>query len=434
MGHRIVLTTYGSLGDLHPYLAIALGLKARGHQPVMATSEYYRRTIEAADLEFHAIRPDITFTDKEGHRRLNEPKRGLERVVREIILPALRMTYEDLLAAVQHDGGADLLISQLLIFAAPIIAEQTGIRWASTELQPGAFLSAYDLPVLAPIPGLAKLRGLGPGFHKALFRLLMLPARFWSTPVRQLRRELHLSLVTDPIFAERHSPQLVLALFSHLIGQSQPDWPAQTVVTGFPFYEEPSSSLSPQLLQFLNGGEPPIVFTLGSSIVWDAGNFYVESIAAARKLGKRAVLLIGHDPLNLPQAPLGEQVLVVPYASHAHLFPRASVVVHHGGIGTTGQALHAGKPALVVPYGGDQFDNGARVERLGVGRVLLRKYYQADRVAVELQQMLENPSYQTSATAIGQQMQQEDGVGAACDAIEKQLQTKRDRNESGVLW
>jgi UDP:flavonoid glycosyltransferase YjiC (YdhE family) len=158
--------------------------------------------------------------------------------------------------------------------------------------------------------------------------------------------------------------------------------------------------------------------------VWDAGNFYVESIAAARKLGKRAVLLIGYDPLNLPQAPLGEDVLAVPYASHAHLFPRASVVVHHGGVGTSGQALHAGKPALIVPYGGDQFDNGARVERLGAGRVLLRKHYQAERVAVELRQLLENPSYQTSTTAIGQQMQQEDGVGAACDAIEKQLPTK----------
>jgi UDP:flavonoid glycosyltransferase YjiC (YdhE family) len=167
--------------------------------------------------------------------------------------------------------------------------------------------------------------------------------------------------------------------------------------------------------------------------VWDAGNFYVESVAAAQKLGRRAVLLIGHDPLNLPQAPFGKRVITVPYAQHAHLFPRASVVVHHGGIGTTGHALRAGKPALIVPYGGDQFDNGARVERLGVGRVLLRKYYRAERVAVELRQLLENPSYRTAATAIGQQIQREDGVGAACDAIEKQLQTKRDRKESAGL-
>jgi len=114
----------------------------------MATSEYYRRTIEAAGVEFHALRPDITFADKARHRRLTDPKRGVERAVREVMLPVLRATYEDLLAAVQNDGGADLLISQFLIFAAPILAGRIGVRWISTELQPGAFLSAYDPPVL----------------------------------------------------------------------------------------------------------------------------------------------------------------------------------------------------------------------------------------------------------------------------------------------
>src|SRR6266487_3885409 len=126
---RIVLTTHGTLGDLHPYLAIALELQKRGHKPVIATSEYHRRTIEAAGVEFHPIRPDISFDDQELHRRLTEPKRGLERVIREFMLPVLRESYDDLLAVVQKDGGADLLISQILIFAAPLIAEKTGIRW-----------------------------------------------------------------------------------------------------------------------------------------------------------------------------------------------------------------------------------------------------------------------------------------------------------------
>src|SRR5688500_9874104 len=100
-GKRIVLTTHGTLGDLHPYLAIALELQARGHKPVIATSEYHRRKIEGVGVEFHAIRPDISFDDKELHRRLIEPKRGMERVIREFILPVLRTTYNDLMAVVQ---------------------------------------------------------------------------------------------------------------------------------------------------------------------------------------------------------------------------------------------------------------------------------------------------------------------------------------------
>jgi rhamnosyltransferase subunit B len=135
--------------------------------------------------------------------------------------------------------------------------------------------------------------------------------------------------------------------------------------------------------------------------------------------------LVGHDPLNRPTDLCGKNVIAVPYAPYAQIFPRASAIVHQGGIGTTGQALRAGKPMLVVPYGGDQFDNGARVERLGVGHTIRRNQYQADRVAVVLRQLLESPTYPQQAAMVGQQLQQERGVQVACDAIEKLLPAKQ---------
>jgi UDP:flavonoid glycosyltransferase YjiC (YdhE family) len=176
-GKRIVLTTHGTLGDLHPFIAIALELQKRGHRPLIATSEYHRRKVEAEGIEFHTLRPDIFLQDKKLHRRLTEPKRGMERCIRDFMLPVIRETYDDLMGAVQTGGGADLLISQILIFAAPIVAEKTGIRWISTELQPGAFMSAYDPPVMAPVPFLSMLRPLGSTFHRALFAIAKLPAR-----------------------------------------------------------------------------------------------------------------------------------------------------------------------------------------------------------------------------------------------------------------
>ncbi len=421
IGKRIVLTTHGTLGDLHPFIAIALELRKRGHHPMIATSEYYRRKIEAEGIEFHAVRPDIFFHDKQLHRRLTEPRRGIERVIREFMLPVLRETYDDLLAAVQKNGNADLLISQILIFAAPLVAEKTGTRWISTELQPGAFMSAYDPPVLAPTPFLSHLRPLGSTFHRALFAVAKLPARLWIKPIKQLRQQLGLLPDKAPIFEGRNSPHLVLALFSRILAESQPDWAANTVVTGFPFYDENNSTLNPELERFLDAGEPPIVFTLGSSAVWDAGSFYVESIAAARKLGKRAVLLVGNDPLNQPSEPLPENIIAASYAPYAKIFSRASVIVHQGGVGTTGQALRAGKPMLVMPYGGDQYDNGARIERLGVGHTIMRKQYTADRVAALLKQLFDNPSYRERAADVGRRVQIEDGVRIACDEIDKQL-------------
>jgi UDP:flavonoid glycosyltransferase YjiC (YdhE family) len=420
-GKRIVLTTHGTLGDLHPYLAIALELQKRGHRPAIATCAYHREKVAAVGIDFHAVRPDISFSDKELHRRLTEPKRGMERVIRDFRLPVLRSTYDDLLAAGSSDGGADLIVSQVLIFAAPLIAEKTGIRWVSTELQPGAFLSAYDPPVLAPFPALAKFRGLGSTFHRTVFRLAKLSAHSWGVPVRQLRRELGLPPGGDPLFGGRNSPRLVLALFSSLIGEPQPDWPANTRVTGFPFYDETGSGLPLDLAQFLNEGEPPIVFTLGSSAVWDAGGFYRESIAAAEQLGRRAVLIIGNDPANRPTGPLPENIIAVSYAPFAQIFPRAQVIVHQGGIGTTSQALRAGKAMLVIPFGGDQFDNGARVARLGAGRVIMRNHYTAERVAHELRNLLDNSNYRERAADLGWRIQLEDGAGVACDALEGQL-------------
>ena len=418
---RVVFATYGTLGDLHPYLAMALELQHRGHRALIATSEYHRRRIEAAGLEFHAIRPDIAFENRELHRRFTEPVRGLERVIRELMLPAIRSTYDDLLAAVRMHGGADLLISHILMFAAPLVAETTGLRWISTELQPGAFMSAYDPPVPAPFPALASLRDWGSSFHAALFGLARLGLRSWGRPIQQFRRELGLPPGKDPLFEGRHSPRLVLALFSRELGEPQRDWPANTIVTGFPFYDEPDASAAPRVAQFLSDGEPPIVFTLGSSAVWDAGDFYLESLAAARKLRQRALLIVGNDPRNHHARSLPETAMAVDYVPFADVFPRASVIVHHGGIGTTGQALRAGKPMLVLPFGGDQYDNAARIERLAVGRTIARKHYAADRVAAEIRQLRDDSRYSESARKIRRRVRAEQGVCAACDAIERHL-------------
>ena len=109
---RIVLTAIGSLGDLHPYIAIALGLKARGHDAVLATSECYRQKIEALGLTFRSIRPDSDWvSDPDSMRRFMHRRWGLLRIGRDWVLPVLRDSYEDILAATK---GADLLVTHPL--------------------------------------------------------------------------------------------------------------------------------------------------------------------------------------------------------------------------------------------------------------------------------------------------------------------------------
>ena len=414
---RIVVTTIGSLGDLHPKIAIALELRQRGHDVVLATHKGYQAKIEALGFEFHEMRPDGT-DDPAELARMTDRKTGSEYVVRNWLLPSLRDTYTDLMSVAKD---ADFMVSGEIVYAARLVAEKLEMQWATSALSPFSFFSAYDPSVIAFLPFLAKFHRFGVSINQAIIQLLKIVAQSWAEPIHQLRAELGLPRRSgNPIIDDKFSPYLVLAMFSSVLTKPQPDWAANTIITGFTFYDGNRSEpdLTPGLQQFLDVGEPPLVFTLGSAAVGNAGNFYQESIQAATELNRRAVLLIGG---NTPPDNLSRDIIAVNYAPYSQVFSRACAIVHQGGIGTTAQALRAGRPTLIMPYTYDQPDNAARVQRLGTSRTINRKHYTASRVAKEVSELLENPSYAAKATEIGQIIQAEDGVRVACDAIEKQL-------------
>lgn len=412
---RIVLATFGSLGDLHPYIALAIGLEARGHEVIIATSPNYREKVEALGIGFKPVRPDIP-EDPQALLPLFDMRKGPEHLICEMMMPALRDSYEDTLAAAD---GADLLVSHQLTFAVRLVAEKKIIPWATTVLAPLAFFSVNDPPVLAPAQFLAKLRFLGPALYRPLFGVMMSSVRGWSKPWHRLRSDLGLPPThEDPMFLDSASKSLILALYSEVLGARQADWPRQTVVTGFPFYDrDGAEGLPPELARFLDEGEAPIVFTLGSSAIWNAGEFYEHSARAAHELNRRAVLLVGKDMDNRP-AELPPGVAAFDYAPYSELFHRASVIVHQGGIGTTAQALRSGRPMLVVPFAFDQPDNADRVQRIGIARTIARKRYDVNTAKRELARLLGDPSFAVRANVAGRRVRAEDGVGQACDRIE----------------
>src|SRR5665811_2194605 len=183
---RIVLSSFGTLGDIHPLIALSLELQRRGHVPVLAVPELFRPKIVSLGLEFAPV---------------------------------------------------DLMLAGELVYQAPLVAEVTGIPWASHVLAPLSFFSRYDAPVLPPYPMLARLQPALPGMGRVIARFARWVTRSWPEPIYQLRAELGLGRGPDPIFEAKHSPYLVLAMFSPLLGEPQPDWPAATKVTGFVFYD-----------------------------------------------------------------------------------------------------------------------------------------------------------------------------------------------------
>ena len=338
----IVLTTIGSFGDLHPKIAIALELRKRGHHVIFATHKEYQNKIEALGFEFHRMRPDNTaLNDPEEMARMMDLKKGTEYVICNWVCANLRETYADLSNSAKD---ADFIIAGEGVLAARLVAEKLGIPWAFAVLQPASFLSVYDPSVLPVLPSLAKLRGLGSIVSRGVRKLSKIMSKSWAEPVHQLRHDLGLPpLVGNPFIDDKYSPYLVLAMFSSAFAQPQPDWAANTVTTGFAFYDgsEGGAELSPELQQFLDASESPIVFTLGSAAVMAPGRFYPESIEAAKRLNRRAVLLIGKNALP---ADLSNDIIAVSYAPYSQIFSRSCAIVHQGGIGTTAQGLRAGRP------------------------------------------------------------------------------------------
>jgi len=413
---KILFATIGSLGDLHPCLALALELKLRGRTVTIAATPGYRAKVEQCGVRFIPLRPDWDPTSGDLVAQCQNIRRGPEVLLRKLILPHLEDTYADLLAAA---GDADLMIAGELVYAAPLVAEKLKLRWATLILSPCSFFSAYDPSVLVNRPELIRLRKAGLLVNRAILSLSRAFTNSWWRPIRVLRRAEGLSKGRNPLLDDKFAPDLVLALFSPHLAQPQPDWPTQTVQPGFAFYDRPHAPdpSDKRLHQFLAAGDSPIVFTQGSTAVHHPGNFYRISVEAVRHIGRRAIV-IGADPGTVPAS---RNILALQYAPFSEVFPRAEVIVHQGGSGTTGQAMQAGRPMLIVPFGWDQPDNAARMVRLGSALTLSREDYSVEKAAHALTRLIAEPHFLQRASSVQREMRVENGVSSACNAIEELL-------------
>ncbi|WP_246722258.1 glycosyltransferase [Methylosinus sp. H3A] len=218
-------------------------------------------------------------------------------------------------------------------------------------------------------------------------------------------------------FGRTNSASKIYGLYSPGFASPPPDGPDNMEVPGFPFYaprDERRRALSEPLRVFLSSGDAPVVFTLGSFAPQVSGGFYDVSISAARASGARAILLTGPKDAARLSSSVGPSEFVCHDAPHDELFPFASCIVHHGGIGTTAQALRAGKPQLIVPFFGDQPDHGKRIERLGVGFALRLSDYDLKNSTKALAE-LRDQRYLRAARDFAISMRAERGVEAIVD-------------------
>lgn len=373
---------------------------------MIASHALHRAYVEAEGLTFRRLRPD----DDDLTRRLGldmcqmfqRMARDPAFLLRELTFPFLPIAYEDALAAT---ADADLVVAHNMAFAALLAAETRSLPLVRVVLAPIMLQSAGDPSLTPPAPYVLAPRRPGAKAWNRLVRTLVRRSLADMTrPVRDFRADLGLAPNSDDYFFDFGRPDrsaAVIGLYPQAFAPVQPDHPTNLLLAGFPAYDG-SGAIAPDtaLESFLTSGPPPVVFSLGSFAVHAPGDFYLDSLKAARALGRRAVLLAGAAEAERLGRDLGPDVLVAAYARHSQLFPRAAAVVHHGGIGTAAQALRAGKPQLVVPFLGDQPDNGARLARMGVARVLPPARYDARHAQMALADLLERTRHAITAQAL----------------------------------
>jgi rhamnosyltransferase subunit B len=410
---RVILCGIGSSGDVHPFVGLGRELRRRGYDVIVIAAGYYRDLVEGAGLGFVDPRPDVDFRDTIRDPAIWHALRGPGRIIDLAIRPLLEPVHRSIVE--QATPGETLVVGSSLSFGARVAEETHGIPLVSVHLSPALFRSDFSGP---RVPGLLVHRGPG-WFRRAQWRavdalvvdrsigpwLNAFRAGFGLPPVRRIAAEW------------MHAPLAVLGMFPEWFAPQQPDWPPQTRLTGFPLYsEEGVSEPGPDVAAFLAAGPPPLVFTPGSAHRFAHG-FFREAAATCARLGMRGLLatrFAEQIPADLPPG-----VRHVSFAPFRWLLPRAALLVHHGGIGSTSQALHAGIPQVIMPMGFDQFDNAARVERLGVGRALARRRFTAPRLVPLVAGLLGDAGVAERCRGTAQRLAPADGLVHAGDAIEE---------------
>jgi rhamnosyltransferase subunit B len=411
---HLILCAAGTVGDVHPLLAVAVAMRGRGHRVTLLANAAYETVAREAGAEFAPVgrAEDLERMQKDpqGWTYADGWKRWLHHSGVEPM--------RDLYAAIRdhYEPGSTVVAASYLTLGARVAQDHLGIPTATLHLNPHTIRTVHDIHVMPPPMMLWKW--LPRWFVRLEYRLA---DRFWIDPVvlpelNAFRRELGLLSVSRVMNGWWHSPQLAIGLFPDWWYARQPDWPPQVELTGFPFWDRSDTVPVPaELNAFLDAGSPPILFTPGASGL-HTRDYFAAACGACEQLGRRGLLITRRTdvlPAELP--PFMRSVSYVPFRK---VLSRMAAVVHHAGIGTTALCLEAGVPQLVLPSIYNQPDTACRLERLGVARQLHPQQLSTARMATLLNKLISSPDIADRCRVVASRFRGVDPLPRVCDLLE----------------
>lgn len=360
---QMILLAIGSAGDVNPFVVIGSHLKKLGHEVLLIANPHFADKAQRAGLELLPLGTEADYQRAVSNPDVWKASKGFAAVWKEMP-ESMKLSFE--LIRKYHKGSKTRLIGSTLAFGGRLAQEKFDIPMATVHLAPACILSCHGTPqsITHPMPPWL------PIWMKRMFYEIMDFAvldRISSADFNQYRTELGLPSTKHIISKYIHSPNLVIGAFPNWFASVQEDWPENSYTTGFPLYTgELDKPFSRKLEEFLESGPPPVVFTAGSAMAFSRR--YFEKVVEILKGSGMRGILVSSFPDQVPQG-LPKEIIHIEYANFNDLFLRAATVVHHGGIGTSAMALASSCPQIIVPYAHDQFDNGLRMQGLGVGQM-----------------------------------------------------------------
>jgi UDP:flavonoid glycosyltransferase YjiC (YdhE family) len=413
---NILVTTLGSYGDVYPMVGLGAELRRRGHSVTLLTNPFFEALAGKHGLRFIPIGTQAQYERFAGHPDLFHPRIGARVFFSTLVVPGIRDAYPRLIERVEP--ARTVILSSISVLAARLAQEKESIPNVTAHIAPMMFKSAHEMPRIGfiPFPGWLPL-GLRRLYWLVADRAVVDP--MLCPELNAVRAELGLPPVRRVMTRWGHSPQRVIGLFPAWFAAPQPDWPAATRLTGFPLFDEDQDqALDTDVEAFLDAGEPPVIFMPGS-LMRHAEAFFRAAVQACQALGLRAMLLSRHAR-HIPD-PLPPGMKHFTYVPLARVLPRACALAHHGGIGTTAQALKAGVPQLAHPMAYDQHDNAWRLKQLGVGDAISPSKWRASVVADALRVLTTSPRVRACCREVAGRFESARPAAEACDLVEAML-------------
>lgn len=417
---QITAIAYGTRGDVDPSLALGKELLARGHKVRMVVASDFTAVVERHGLEAAPAQVDIQallhtaggldLIDSGKRISLRRSFKAMQRLFDEIGPALIENAFE-------ASADADVVLTAFLsnVFASSI-CQKLGIPQIVAMAPPIA---------LATRSGAATMGSPRPGesFVNYVLHYALVDRIDWALtqgPANRFRQNvLGLPHQSRAAYLEhlRRTP-ILHGVSPHVVPHPR-DWPATTHTTGYWLVDDDPGWRPPQrLLDFLDGGEPPILISFGSMTARDPGATTKLLAEAVVQSGHRAIIQTGWAGLGAKSLP--DTVHVLGPAPHSWLLPRISAMVHHGGVNTTGQAMSAGIPAVAVPHMGDQPYWGVRIHQLGVGpRPIPRTKLTAPRLAAAIREMAGDQEMRRRAERLAARIRTENGPATAAELVER---------------